>query len=136
MLRSVGGSFHHIGIACRDLDSESSDWLAQGYEIEGPDFEDPLQLVRGRFLVGPGPRLELLVGTAPGSPVDGVIARGGKLYHQAWDVPAFDKAVDKLSSKVRLIGGPSPAVAFGGRRIAFFLTPAMNLLELIERSQA
>jgi methylmalonyl-CoA/ethylmalonyl-CoA epimerase len=52
--------FHHIGVACKDIESETKISMNLGYEIEGEDFIDPVQGVSGRFLVGGGPRLELL----------------------------------------------------------------------------
>jgi len=49
--------FHHLGVACRNLDVEEAVWVPLGYTREGDDFEDPRQQIRGRFLTGPGPRL-------------------------------------------------------------------------------
>lgn len=60
MLAALGCTFHHVGVACRDLDAEAGPWLSIGYAAEGVDFEDQIQQVRGRFLVGVGPRLRTL----------------------------------------------------------------------------
>ncbi len=134
MLKSLNASFHHLGLACRDLDAEARAWLDLGYHAEAPDFEDPIQRVRGRFLAGPGPRLELLAGCSSDSPIEGLVRRNIKIYHQAWEVPRFDDAVAKLrNAKYRLVTSPAPAVAFEGRRIVFFFMPNMNLIELIEQ---
>lgn len=125
--------FHHLGVACRDLDQEFESWTRLGYRPDGDVFEDPLQKVRGRFIVGAGPRLELLTPLSPDSPVTGVLARGGKIYHQGFEVGDFEVALGGLqASGVRLIQSPVPAVAFGGRRIAFLMTTTLNLIELIE----
>ncbi|NYT58411.1 VOC family protein [Alcaligenaceae bacterium] len=133
MLNKLSCTFHHIGIACRDLDAESVHWQALGYVIEEPEFEDPVQRVRGRFLVGPGPRLELLTPAGPGSPVEGVIKRRNKMYHQAFEAPDFMAAISALEAGgARLVSEPASAVAFDGRRIAFLLLPNANLIEIIE----
>ena len=52
--------FHHVGVACEDIEVESARWLVLGYVRDGEPFEDPRQGVRGVFLAGQSPRLELL----------------------------------------------------------------------------
>jgi methylmalonyl-CoA/ethylmalonyl-CoA epimerase len=127
------GEFHHLGVACRDLDSEERAWSILGYRQEGADFEDPIQRVRGRFIVGPGPRLELLMPLSSGSPLDNVLSKGIKIYHQAFITERFDAAVEALQAqRCRLVGGPAPAVAFQGCRIAFFALPNLAIVEIIE----
>ena len=46
--------FHHIGIACSQVDREIAHWVALGYCQEGGQFEDALQGVAGIFMTGPG----------------------------------------------------------------------------------
>lgn len=107
--------------------------MALGYTAEAPDFHDPIQQVRGRFLVGPGPRLELLIPSAAGSPVEGVLQRHGKIYHQAFLTPKLEETIAAArAARCKLVVEPVPAVAFDGRLIAFLLMPNMNLLELID----
>ena len=53
-------TFHHIGIACRDIEKTKPFYLMMGYTAS-PVVEDPLQHVRICFLEkGGAPRLELL----------------------------------------------------------------------------
>ncbi|QVQ28231.1 VOC family protein [Achromobacter deleyi] len=133
MLTKLGCTFHHLGVACRDLDAEQRCWETLGYTLESPEFDDPIQRVRGRFLVGPGPRLELLTPTAADSPVEGVIKRRNKIYHQAFETTGFDAALEALEDTgARRTAEPASAIAFGGRRIVFLFLPNGNLLELIE----
>jgi methylmalonyl-CoA/ethylmalonyl-CoA epimerase len=134
MLDRLRCAFHHLGVACRDLDRESLPWLALGYRVESQVFEDPIQGVKGQFLVGPGPRLELLASLAPDQPVASMVRRGITLYHQGYETPLFDQTVAALSeANNKLVKGPVPAVAFGGRQIAFFVLPNMNIVEIIEK---
>ena len=136
MLGRLGCDFHHLGVACRELDAEERSWASLGYRSETADFHDPGQKVSGRFLVGPGPRLELLVGTSQDSPIAAMVRQGVKLYHHAYVAKRFDETVGSLrSGGTKLVSGPMPAVAFGGCRIAFFVTPTMNLIEIIERKR-
>jgi methylmalonyl-CoA/ethylmalonyl-CoA epimerase len=130
---SVPLVFHHIGVACRDLDAETAELVQLGYVAEGPDFHDPIQKVSGRFLVGNGPRLELLIAHPGASVLDPWLRNGTKLYHQAFETPALAKALeDFCGRRARVVVEPVPAVAFGGRRIAFVVLRTMMLVELIE----
>ncbi|MFO1487496.1 MAG: VOC family protein [Verrucomicrobiota bacterium] len=128
----MNSNFHHIGVACRDLESETRRFAALGYTVEGPDFTDPIQGVSGRFLVGGGPRLELLIPLS----TEGVLApwlkTGAKLYHLAYLVPDFDGEMTRLRGQgAKVVVPPVPAVAFANRRITFLMLPNMMLVELI-----
>jgi methylmalonyl-CoA/ethylmalonyl-CoA epimerase len=125
--------FHHLGVACHDLDQEMASWTAIGYAPEGGDFEDPLQEIAGRFLSGPGPRLEL-VAPLPGSEMLAPVLRAGrKVYHQGFETPALQSDIDVLRGRRgKLLRPPAPAVAFGGRHVAFIVLPNAFLIELIE----
>jgi len=125
--------FHHLGVACRDLDQEERGWLSLGYKRESDDFVDPIQQVRGRFLVGNGPRLELLAEYGPTSPIPKFLSKGIKIYHTAYEVEHFDRAIETMRSKrFKLMSDPARSVAFGGRRIAFLMQSTLNLVEIIE----
>lgn len=125
--------FHHVGVACRDLDLEASRFALLGYRREGPDFEDPIQGVRGRFLIGGGPRMELLVSTGPGGVLAPWLKTGQKMYHLAYEVSDIVSACAALAGAgAKTVVPPVPAVAFGGRRISFLMLPNMLLVELIE----
>ena len=133
MLDNLHARFHHLGIACRDLDRERAGWLILGYCEEGAVFLDPLQKIRGQFLTGPGPRIELVTPQGAGSPVEGYLARGTKIYHQAYVCPDLNAALAKLTAAgAKITAAPAPAVAFDGRDIAFVMLPNLNLIELIE----
>jgi len=126
--------FHHFGVACRDLDAEAAQYAVLGYEPEEADFEDPVQGVRGRFLVGGGPRIELLA-ALEGSTVLDPWLRGARraIYHQAFEAADFEGALGRLrDARAKVVVRPVPATAFGGRRIAFLLLQTMAMVEVIE----
>jgi methylmalonyl-CoA/ethylmalonyl-CoA epimerase len=127
-----GLQFHHLGVACLDIAAELRIYEHLGYQQEDPIFEDPLQKVRGCFIVGGGPRLELLMPTDPLSPLYPWLRKGIKYYHQAYETPSLEASIKSLKL-VRgiLVTPPVPAVAFGGREIAFVMLPGMLLIELI-----
>lgn len=130
----TGLTFHHIGVACRDLDREQTGYELLGYTPEGPDFEDPIQGIRGRFLVAPGqPRVELLVALEGSSTLDPWLKGPARIYQQAYETSTFDDSVAQFqASGARVVSPPVPAVAFGGRRICFVMLRTMTLIELVE----
>src|SRR5690242_3211108 len=94
-----GMVFHHIGIACRDMEREKVHYQILGYQQEGPDFSDPLQKIHGCFMTGIGPRIELLAPMDEASPVTVWLEKGVKMYHQAFEAPDFDGGIQNLKSK-------------------------------------
>ena len=59
-MKNIPLNFHHLGIATRNIDIEYNQWMRFGYRKETEVFKDINQGVKGIFLVGTGPRLELL----------------------------------------------------------------------------
>jgi len=132
----VEGRFHHVGVACHDLERERRAMALIGYAAEGQEFVDPIQGIRGLFLVGPGPRLELVSPLAPGGVLQTWLDRGAKMYHLAFEVSDMKSELDRLvDNRCKVMVGPVPAVAFGGRNIAFIMLPNMMLAELIEAAR-
>ncbi|MCS3759033.1 VOC family protein [Bradyrhizobium centrosematis] len=125
--------FHHLGMACRKIAAELPELAIAGYRPEGPVFEDPIQQVRIQFVSGGGPRLELIEPISAQSPVQGVLKRGSKFYHLAYEVGRFDDAIASFRAQQYLpVSSPAPAVAFEMRRIVFLASATLTLIELIE----
>ncbi len=128
----MNGRFHHIGLACRDLDAEARWFSVMGYVQESDDFMDPIQGICGRFLVDGGPRLELLKPFGSRNVLEPWLKSGVKMYHLAYEVGDLDAEIESLrAEKAKLVLSPVPAVAFAGRKIAFMMLPNMSLIELI-----
>lgn len=126
--------FHHLGLACHDIEAECRHLEAMGYAREGQAFVDLRQGVRGMFVNGGGPRIELLQPEPAGD--EGVLsawlAHGIKLYHMAYLAPDLDAAIAALRKRrAKLLRAPTPAVAFGGRLVAFLMLPNRLVCELI-----
>ncbi|MEO8448393.1 MAG: VOC family protein [Gemmatimonadota bacterium] len=127
-----GLHFHHIGVASSDLDAEEKVYHALGYRRESEDFTDPIQGIRGRFLIGGGPRLELLVQVPGKSVLEPWLRKGIRLYHLAWEADDLPAASEHfVAQRARVVVPPVPAVAFGGRLITFLMLPNLQLIELI-----
>lgn len=129
--------FHHVGYAVADIDRYLKDFLLPLFAPArvSPVYEDPIQRVRVLFAeVSPGTLIELVEPLDAESPVTRFIgdARGG-LYHLCYEVENLDAAVKRFRKHRCLPLAPAaPAVAFGGRRIVFLMTPQRDLIELVE----
>ena len=132
---SLGGTFHHIGYAAASLSIERVALAALGYAQEGGEFADPAQGIRGCFLAGPGPRLELLENLPHSTVLTPWINLGVKMYHFAYEVVDLEQAILwGNAQRGRMIVAPTPAVAFEGRRICFFMFRNAPMIEFIEAS--
>jgi methylmalonyl-CoA/ethylmalonyl-CoA epimerase len=124
--------FHHIGVVCRNLERELRELAALGYSPESEPFVDPLQGIRGCFVTGPGPRLELLTPSGDSSPLSAWLDKGVKMYHQAFEVEHLAEGISTLTvGGGILVSPPKQAVAFNSREVAFVMLPNMLLVELI-----
>lgn len=127
-------TFHHIGIACRDIDKTKAFYLQQGYTAT-PTVDDPLQHVRISFLNKEGaPRLELLEPLDVQNPVARTLATAGVTpYHMCYEVRDLESAIAELrTQRFLLVNGPVPACALENRRIAFMFQKNTGLIELVE----
>ena len=132
-------TMHHVGYVVRSIeDSAASFARSLGLEWDKQIIHDPLQGVRVSFFRSvsvDNPAIELVEPKSETSPVYRFLERGGGLHHLCFEV-------DDLESQLRLarlnhdlvVREPLPAVAFGGRRIAWVYTREKLLLEYLERA--
>jgi methylmalonyl-CoA/ethylmalonyl-CoA epimerase len=130
-----GLAFHHVGVACTAIAAEERFFALLGYRREGEIFEDAVQGIRGCFMAGQAPRVGLREPRAA-KDAKGVLApwlaQGVKLYHLAYLAPRLAPAIDEMrAQRAKLVVAPVPAIAFGGREIAFLMLPNRLLVELI-----
>ncbi|MFZ0717891.1 VOC family protein [Mycobacterium sp.] len=128
------GRFHHIGIATESIARDEAVYAQLGYEREGGEFLDAGQGVRGVFLVGPGPRLELLEPYEGSTTLEPWLQAGSRLYHQAYEVDDLDASLGSARKSLRahVIRAPMPAPAFGGRPVSFLMLRNRSVIELIQ----
>ena len=137
--RPPGGvKLHHIGFVLASIE-ESAESFARslGAKWDGNIIFDPLQKVRVTFLEGAhsGDALvELVEPAAPDSPVTKFLEKAGGLHHLCYEVEDLEAHLEFCKSVgTIIIRQPVPAVAFGGRRIAWALTKKRLLVEYLER---
>jgi methylmalonyl-CoA/ethylmalonyl-CoA epimerase len=129
--------FHHLGIAVAALPPAIPVYEDLfGYRLLRGPFEDPIQRVAVCFLAQSTQDpfcVELVAPLGDDSPIAGVLKKGGGAYHTCYECADLDAALARMKSKRCLvISEPVPAVAFGGRRIAWLYTPTRQLVELLE----
>ena len=127
-------TFHHVGVASQNYSQDELIFSMLGYKIEGASFEDPIQGIRGQFLAGNGPRIELITPmlTSESAIMKGVFEKGVKLYHLAFETTNLHTAIDEIRRQGgKLVVEPVPAVAFDNREIAFAFLRNLLLVELI-----
>jgi methylmalonyl-CoA/ethylmalonyl-CoA epimerase len=128
---------HHIGFVVLSI-QESAESFARslGATWDGNIVFDPLQKVRVTFFQGHNPTdplIELVEPGGPESPVSQFLSRGGGLHHLCYEVKDLDSHLGFCRSVgTTIIRPPVPAVAFGGRRIAWAVTKKRLLMEFLE----
>lgn len=129
-----GFDFHHIGYATASIDQEYRFFERLGYRADGDAFADPVQGVAGRFLIGAGPRIELLENLPGSRTLTPWLEAGVRMYHFGYWVDDIEDALQwAKSQRGKVSVQPVPAVAFGGRRICFAIFRTRMMLEFIER---
>lgn len=129
-------TFHHVGVAVRSLSKSIPVYKNLfGYEVISGPFDDPVQNVSVCFLSrGTGDTvIELVAPLGPNSPIDVTLKKGGGTYHVCYQVANLHSAIANLTEEGSfLLSGPVPAVAFGMREIAWLVTEADLLVELVQ----
>lgn len=128
--------FDHIGLFVREL-AFGRATLSELLPIVSwtEPVDDPVIKVCIQFGTdASGLRYELVAPLGPGGPVDQALATGNNLLnHVAYRVSDLDADLRRLRRRACVpTGAPKPAVAFGGRRVVFLLTPLRFILELVE----
>lgn len=127
---------HHVGFVVANIEAcapgMSRALLAEwNREI----FADPLQRVRVTFLKGglQGPLVELVEPLGQDSPVLRFLGDGGGLHHLCYEVISIPDHLDRIRAAGGIIvSRAKPAIAFGGRAIAWALTREKLLLEFLQ----
>jgi methylmalonyl-CoA/ethylmalonyl-CoA epimerase len=130
-------NLHHIGIAVADISRATEDYQRRlGCELEGGLFHDPVQTALIQFLRLPGDSvlIELVAPDGPASSLSNAVRKGGGINHLCHSTPDIETACRSLEEQgMVIIQQPTPAVAFGGRRIAWLMGDDHVFTELVER---
>jgi len=130
---------HHLGCVVRSI-STVADAFATSISAswDGRIIHDPLQRVRVAFLKPVDPRnpvYELVEPAGDDSPVGRFLKKaGGGLHHVCYEIDKLESGLEEAErAGFAVVSTPTPAAAFGGRRIAWICCKNRLLLELLER---
>jgi len=132
------GAFHHVGIVVASIPNSVQDFASMlQADWDKEVFHDPNQGVRITFLKSQragDPLWELVEPADEQSPVESFAAKGGGLHHVCFVVDNLEQALSGARAQGAIVARqPMPAVAFGGRRIAWIYTRSHLLIEYLEK---
>jgi methylmalonyl-CoA/ethylmalonyl-CoA epimerase len=138
----LGGSavLHHLGFVVSSISAAAPDFvLSMSAHWEGEIIHDPIQQVRVAFFSPANPRnpvFELVEPVGEGSPVKAFVQKGGGLHHVCYEIDDLESGLREARDVgLVIVSNPVPAVAFGGRRIAWVVSKRRLLMELLERKR-
>lgn len=128
---------HHMGFVVADIATAMPAFVrSMAAEWDGKIFEDPLQRAKVAFLTtrAGDAQIELVQPVGNDSPVRRFLEeKGGGMHHLCFEVGDVEAELAAFRSRGAAIASrPKPAVAFGGRRIAWVITTEKFLVELLE----
>ena len=128
---------HHIGVVVASIEAHRDFYLnAPQYEQRTEVIHDPVQTAYVQFFLRPGADhyLELVAPDGEASKLWTASRKGIPLNHLCYSCRDICRTVSSLvESRCFLIQEPIEAVAFGGRRIAWLLSPDRLLIELVKQ---
>ena len=132
------GTVHHLGFVVASIADAAEEFAASvSAHWDGEITHDPIQRVRVAFLSPSdvrNPVFELIEPASETSPVSKFLKKGGGLHHVCYEIDDLESGLrEARSSGLAIVAAPAPAVAFGGRRIAWVCSKRRLLLELLER---
>lgn len=138
---SNGVTLHHIGFVVQSIAQTGESFARSiGSAWNREIIHDPLQMVRVTFFQPPTPQqpvIELVEPADEKSPVTSFLKKGGGLHHVCYEVDDLQRQLEwSRSNRDLIVRPPLPAVAFGGRRIAWIFTRTKLLVEYLERKPA
>ena len=135
---NITSRFHHVGFVVNNIAE-----MAVGFTRSvngawnGAVFEDPIQKVKVTFLSTPGStvQIELVEPVGPDSPVRAFLEKGGGLHHLCYEVKDCEEALSVIRQNGgKIVRRSKPAIAFGGRNIAWALTEQKLLIEFLDEA--
>jgi methylmalonyl-CoA/ethylmalonyl-CoA epimerase len=137
-LANGNGVLHHLGFVVSSISAVAEEFaLSMSANWNGEIIHDPIQRVKVTFFdpsyLG-NPVFELVEPAGEDSPVGGFLKRGGGLHHVCYEIDDLESGLKTAcATGLVLVSDPVPAVAFGGRRIAWICSKKRLLIELLER---
>jgi methylmalonyl-CoA/ethylmalonyl-CoA epimerase len=121
--------FHHIGIACKNIDDEIANIaninkvIAKSPTVFDEEQNSELALVT----LADGTHIEFI----SGKQVESLVTKNISYYHLCFEVDDIDSEIVRLTEEgAFLISGPKPTILFNGRKAAFLIV-SYGIIELL-----
>ena len=133
-------SLHHVGFVVPSIVEGLARWKTALSVVSVSElFKDEIQKAQVLFLrfASGATTLELVEPLTSDSPVARFLEKGGGLHHLCFEVDDLHKQIQQMKThQALLLRTPQPAIAFGGRDIAWMMTRDKLLVEYLQRSGA
>jgi methylmalonyl-CoA/ethylmalonyl-CoA epimerase len=126
--------FHHIGIACKNLNKSIEIYRKMGYS-SSEIIHDPIQKVDLCFMRKiNSPIIELVGSDDSNSTLKNILKKNGTTpYHTCYETEHIQNQIEKLNNKgFILLMKPVKAIAFSNRKICFMYNSNFGIIELLE----
>lgn len=129
---------HHIGYLVKDIRKSTEEFLKLGYMLEQESRYDDIRKASINFLVNENYRIELIEPDIKAeSPLVPLLKRFKNApYHICYETEDLKKSIEDLTGKGYMVTSePAPASCIEGRKVAFLMSPAAGLIELLEKEK-
>ena len=127
---------HHTGLVVRDIYSHYRTYMSHLFpeSILGPLIHDPLQKVNAVFIATPPGCIELIEPASDDSPISQTAKEHpAGFHHVCLEVTDLGKQLQLCKAAGQyIVSPPQPAIAYGGRHIAFVMGEDRLLWELLD----
>lgn len=125
---------HHIGYLVKKNDKAQISFEKLGYVIKQPVVYDEYRKIDICFMEKDNYLIELVSPAASDSVVSEIIKQyRNSPYHICYASDDFDNDLTELSENGYVqIGEPNVAPAIGNKKVAFFLSPTIGMIEIVE----
>jgi len=132
---------HHLGCVVPSISAVADAFAASiSASWNGQIIHDPFQRVHVAFFKpvdARNPVYELVEPAADDSPVTRFLKKGGGLHHVCYEIDNLESGLEEARKVGFVVVSPAkPAVAFGGRRIAWICSKNRLLIEFLERDSS
>jgi methylmalonyl-CoA/ethylmalonyl-CoA epimerase len=132
---------HHLGCVVPSISAVADAFAASiSASWDGQIIHDPLQRARVAFFKpadARNPVYELVEPASHDSPVTHFLKKGGGLHHVCYEIENLEAGLKEARGVgFVIVSPPKPAVAFGGRRIAWICSRNRLLIEFLERDSS
>ena len=124
----------HIGYLVKNIAKSVEEFLRLGYVQETEIYEDKDRAITICFMLNGGVRVELVAPMGDQSAVCNLLDKTGEApYHICYVSDDWENDLRELTAAKYIIVAPEkPAIAFGGKNVAFLYKKNVGLIELVE----